>query len=241
MKTIKLYVFLVISILSIAGVTAQTVEEIVKKHTDAVGGKTLIDQIKSLYYETTIEMMGNESPSNVSILDGKAIKVISEFNGSQMISCYTDSFGWTVNPMAGQNEPTPMPADMYKMGKEQIYIGGPLVDFEKKGNKIELMGQEMIGAVNAYKLKLTTALNAEMFLYIDPSTYYAIQTEMKIQMMGQDMNIIVTNSDFRKTDLGFVMPFKSENNFGDQFYMTTKITKVELNKAIDPSIFKMNK
>lgn len=241
MKTKTFYAILFIAIFGISGVMAQNVDEIVNKHIDAIGGKAIIDQLKTAYIENIIEIQGNESPSKISIINGKGYKMVADVMGSQMVTCYTDSFGWNINPMAGVEEPAPLPADQYKMGKDQIYIADPLVDYAKKGIKLELLGQEMIGAVNAYKIKIMNSLNAETVVYIDPATYYIIQTSVKMDMMGQEMTVTVKSSDFKKTDIGYVLAYTSEANYGDQFSLTTKIAKIEINKDIDPAIFKMGK
>ncbi len=241
MKTKKSFVLLLAACMVAITVNAQTAEEIVKKHIDAVGGKVVIDQLKTAYIENSVEVMGNQSPSKVYIVNGKGYKMVAEVMGSQMVTCYTDTFGWTINPMAGMNEPTKLPMDQYKLGHDQIYIGDPLIDYSKKGNKLEYLGEEVIGGLNAYKLKLVNALGAESIIYIDPKTYYIVQTVVKMQMMNQDMIMTNTMSDFRKTDVGYVMPFVSESNFSDQFYITSKISKIEINKEIDPSVFSMSK
>ena len=41
---------------------AQTVDEILSKHIDAIGGKEKISQVKSIYTEISMEVMGNSAP-----------------------------------------------------------------------------------------------------------------------------------------------------------------------------------
>lgn len=231
MKKIQL-LFLPIAVLSISALQAQTVDEIINKHTEAVGGKEKLSQAKSLYVENTMEVMGNQAPSTEYVLEGKGYKSESEFNGAKIINCYTDKAGWMVNPMMGASDPQAMPEEAYKSGKDQIYIEGPLVDYAAKGNKVELLGKEN----DSYKIKV----NDETTYYVDASSYYITKTSTKGEMMGQPVEVVVTFSDYKKTDFGIVIPYSKTVDLGG-FSLTFKRNKVEVNKEIDPKIFEMSK
>lgn len=235
MKIIK-WIFLLFIGLTIQS-NAQTLDEIVAKHVEALGGKKALTGISSMVVEQTIEVMGTEAPSVTTILVGKGARTEMEIMGNKIVQVITDKEGWTINPMMGGSEPQPMPEDQYKMNRDQIFPGDGLVDYQQKGNKLELLGREQIGSVNAYKLKLTDPSNREIFLFIDPETWQIIQTVMTGDMMGQPVNITITMSDFRKTEAGLTMPFNTFMDFGGQFSMAQKITKISFNQPVDTTIF----
>ena len=60
-------------------------------------------------------------------------------------------------------------------------------------------------------------------------------------MQDQDVDIITKFSDYRKTDLGYMIPYAIDLDIGGQFTLTIAVKKVELNKTIDPAIFAMPK
>jgi hypothetical protein len=60
-------------------------------------------------------------------------------------------------------------------------------------------------------------------------------------MQDQDVDITTKYSDHRKTELGYVIPYAIDVDFGGQFGLTIAVKKVELNKTIDPAIFAMPK
>ncbi len=216
---------------------AQTVDDIINKYVDALGGKEKLSQIKSLYFESSTTAMGNETPSKITILNGKGFKLESEFNGQKMVQCFTDKGGWMISPMTGSSSAQPMTDEQYNTGKGQIDIGGPLFNYAAKGNKVELLGKEG----GAYKIKLTTKDSVEAYYYIDPATYYVTKMVTTANMMGQEMEIVRTNSDYKKTDYGYVYPGTVEISYNGQFTVTTVAKKAEVNKDIDPSIFDMPK
>jgi len=51
--------------------SAQTADEIISKHIDALGGKDAIAKVTSLYMEGSMQVMGNEAPTTVTVLAGK--------------------------------------------------------------------------------------------------------------------------------------------------------------------------
>jgi len=238
MNTVKFCLPAIFTLFAVA-VYAQSADDIINKHVEALGGKDLLSKISSLYMEVSTQVMGNQMTGTVTVLNGKGYKSESSVNGQTIIQCITDTAGWMVNPMAGITQPTAMPGDAYKAGRLQIDVE-PMLNYAAKGYKAELLGTDSGGTVNAYKIKLTTPDSIAFTFFIDPSTYYTVKTDFAGQVMGQDINIASTYSDYKKTDFGFIVPYTINTNLG-QFSYTTTITKVEINKSVDPSVFAMPK
>jgi hypothetical protein len=233
MKKIISGVLIAASFLMVLSVKAQTADDIVNKYVDAIGGKDKIKAVSSLYMEGTVQIMGNENPTKITILNGKGYKTEMEFNGQKIVQCFTDKGGWAINPMAGGGAEA-MPDEAYKAGKEQIEIGGQLFDYTAKGSTVSLLGKDG----NDYKLKLVTKDKDESTYFIDATTYYLTRIVKKGNMMGQEVEVTLKFSDFKKTDQGLIIPFAINTELG-QFAMASTITKAEVNKPVDASIFVM--
>ena len=146
-----------------------------------------------------------------------------------------------LNPMMGSTTPQPIPAEQAKQAAGQIYATGPFYNYAARGNKVELQGQEKVGDVNAYKLKVTSSDSSETTYYMDPTTYYIIEVVRSGEVMGNPITITVTNSDFQKTPEGYVVPRTVQTDMGGQFSLTAKVTKIDINPPVDASIFEMPK
>ena len=237
MKMLKSCLAVILSLTAFTGIRAQSAEDIINKHFEAIGGKDKIAQVKSLHMENTVDAMGNEGPSSITVINNKGYRMEAEINGQKIIQVYTDKGGWTINPMAGANTAQPLPDEMYKQGKESIDLTTPLYDYAAKGYKVELQGKE----AGAYKLKATSADSVETTFYIDSATYYLTKVSKTATLMGQLMEVSSTFTDFKKTDFGIVYPFNIEISYGGQFSITSKVNKIEVNKDVDPKIFDMPK
>jgi hypothetical protein len=232
MKKVKLLLF---ALAAFTFVSAQTVDEVIGKHIEALGGKEKLSQLKSLYIENTMEVMGSTAPQKEYLIEGKGYKSDVEFNGMNIISCFTDKSGWIINPMAGGSGAEAMADGLYKAGKPQIYFSGGLLDYAAKGYKAELAGKEG----DAYKIKLTDA-GSETYYFIDAKTYLLTKSISKSEMMGQSVDVTVLYTDHKKTDLGVMLAYTKNIDMG-MIQFVQKTDKVEINKGIDPKIFEMPK
>lgn len=230
-----------IAFMSISGIRAQTADDIIAKHIEAIGGKAKLSSIKSIYVESTTEVMGNEAPTITYILNGKAYRSETDFNGQKIIQCITDKGGWAINPMTGNTKPQVIPDEQLKGSKEQLKAGGPLFDYAARGSQVELQGKDTANGVNAYKIKLTTKDSSIVTYYIDPATYYIVRTVNRVSAGGQDVETRINFSNYQKTDFGYVIAMKQELILPQGLTLNITNKKVEINKDIDPGIFEMPK
>ena len=239
----KIFRFALVAVacMSVLNMYAQTADEIISKYVDAIGGKDKIAGIKTLYKESDIEVMGNTASSVTNIVNGKGYKMEMDFNGSKIINCITDKGGWSLNPMMGQSSPEAMPDDQVKSTQSQLFIEGPLVNYQAKGNKVELQGQEAVNGANCFKLKVTTPEGAQITAYVDANTYLISKVITKATVSGQDVETTLVFSKYQKTDYGFVVPMSQELTLPQGITLTINDKKVEVNKEIDPAIFEKPK
>ncbi|MES1221748.1 MAG: hypothetical protein ABUT20_39990 [Bacteroidota bacterium] len=237
MKLSKIFLLASATMLSAIYSFSQSADEIISKSIDAVGGKEKISKIKSIYTESTAQIMGNDAPVTTTILNGKGFKSETEFNGSKIIQALNDKGGWMINPMAGSSSATALPDEQYKAAKDQIYVGGEFVNYSANGGKAELLGKDG----DLYKIKITAKDNSSTTYYVDPKTYYIAKAVKEGDMMGQKVEITISFSDYQKTDYGYVLAHKIDTDMGGNFSFSATVNKVEINKDIDPKIFEMPK
>jgi hypothetical protein len=240
MKALK-NCFLFLAIIAITpSLKAQTADEIISKYIDAIGGKDKIASVKSVRMETSISANGAGATGSTVVVNGKGFRNESDWDGQKVIQVYTDKSGWTVNSFMGINEPQALADDVYKMGAYQIYVV-PLLDYASRGGKVELVGKEKVGNIDAHKIKYTDANGISSTYFFDPTTGYMIKSVNTFDFAGQKTDLISTYSGYSKTDAGLAVAKSIDSDFGGQFQMTATVNKVEINGNIDPAIFEMKK
>jgi hypothetical protein len=237
MKTlIKRSFFILMVPVGMTTLHAQTVEDITNKYVDAIGGKTVLSNLKSIIIESSIDVMGNEAPSTTYILVGKGFKSETDLQGQKMVQALTPDGGWMINPMAGSTTATALPADQAKASAMQLELpSNPLANYAAKGIKVELIGKDSAD----FKLQATTPGLTATY-YINMKTYLLDKQVSKISAGGQEVETTVTYSDYRKTDAGYVLAYTSTLEL-PQITLTINLKKVTVNGTIDPAIFAMPK
>ena len=222
-------------------VHAQTADEVVNKYINAVGGTAVLGSIKSVIMDGELEAGGMTLTSKIYLLNGKAFKseISAPDQSFTIMECVTKEGGWTLNPLAGINEAQPLPEDRVKQAQGDLDIGGKLFKYQEKGSSVELAGNESVNGVNAIKLKLKEKEGKETVFMFDPNTYYIIRSESTTTVNGQELNVVTTYSNYKKTDIGYVVAFTRVRNAGQEY--TSNISKIEFNKDIDPKVFEMPK
>ena len=240
MKTIKTLIISLSALLLFTVGKAQTADEIIAKHIDALGGADKLSQVNSVYLESTTSVMGTDGATKTSIVNGKGYRNESDFGGQTLVQVVTDSSGWQINPFQGATDPAAISTEEFNGSSDEVYLPDPLVNYSANGAKVELAGQEKVGDINAYKLKYTNKYGSETYYYIDPATWYLIQLTKESNAMGQPTTITISYSNYKQTDFGVFMPYTTHLDAG-QFALDINTQKVEINKEIDPSIFEMKK
>lgn len=238
MKQMKTIALGLMAFLFTGSVFAQTADEVIAKHIDAIGGKDNWKKVNSMRMEASVSAQGMEVPVIIHQVHNKASKQEYTVMNMTGYSIVTTDGGWNFNPFNGQTSPEPMTADEVKAGQDQLDIQGELIDYKDKGHSVELMGKEDVDGTECYKLKLTRKSGRETIYLIDPKTYYPVRAISKLTLNGQEITQTINLSNYQKLPEGIVVPFTMENG---QAPAPINITKVEVNPKIDESIFKVAK
>jgi hypothetical protein len=214
-------------------VKAQTIDEIVSKHNEAMGGVDAWKKVSSIKYVGSMNAGGQEIGVTLSTVAGKGMRQDIEVMGMKGFSIVTPTAGWSFFPFGnGQTKPEPMTADDVKQSQDELDVMDELMTYKTKGAKVELVGKDDVDGTECFKLKYTDKDNQVTTMYIDPSTYYTIREVKKVKANGQEMDMTTTLGNFQKLPEGIVVPMNISTPNGD-----VKITKVEVNSIQDESIF----
>ena len=233
MKLIKITAvgFLALFITSVS--FAQTVEEIVKKNVEAIGGIDAWKKINTMQQEGTMTVQGAEIGVAVIAVNGKGVRQNLSVMGMTGYQIVTPSEGWSFMPFQGQTKPEALTPEQLKESTDDLDIQGKLIDYAAKGTTVELLGKDDVEGTECFKVRITTKAGNVETVFIDPKSYYVVRSISKRKANGQETDVTTDFSNYQKLPEGIVIPM-SITLYGGEL----KIKKVEVNKTIDESMFK---
>lgn len=229
----KLFSLLAIATLSFAYAQAQTVDEIVAKHVEAMGGADKLKSITTMVAERSLAVQGMEIPSKSVIVVGKAMRSESTVMGNSMVQVVNGDKGWKIMPamLGGSGEPEDMGADEIKPLLGQLDPFGTLYEYQTKGNKVELVGKEKVDKKEMLHLKVTTKEGIVSEQYLDATTYLLYKVTSNVG--GQEGEIVFSN--YETIDgIKFANTMDITSPMG-AFTMVTN--KTVLNGPVDEKVF----
>ncbi len=236
MKSLKIAFTGLIALVSATGMYAQTADEVISKHIEAMGGKEKLLTLNSVVTEANLSVQGMDIPVKMTQLHQKGQRVDITAMGMENYIISTPTEGWMYMPVQGQTKPEATPAEAVKEAADALDVQGPLLNYKEKGHQVELVGKEDVEGTECFKLKIKMKGGLEQTIYIDPKTYYIIKTVTKTKATGTEQEQTQTFSNFKKLDSGFVFPF-SMTGFGPG---ELTVSKIEVNVPVDEKIFKVN-
>ena len=233
----------IFSLFIFTGLQAQSVDEIVAKHLKALGGKETIAAIKSIRIngKSTITAMGFEAGFKRTAKRPNLVRLDISMQGQQMVQAYDGKTAWQIMPFMGNPDPQPMPELQAKQMIREADFDGPIVNYKKKGNKIELVGKEDLEGSEVYKLKVTLKDGDTFYSYIDAEYFLELKRVMKTKGPGgNEIEVTTYMSDYKPVD-GMMMPHSIRIQNPVQGAIEVTFTTVETNIDVDDSYFQMPK
>jgi hypothetical protein len=235
MKSIKFPIMAIAMLLgSYTFVKAQTADEVIQKHVDAIGGLDNWKKVNSIKMMGSMNMQGTELPVTITTLNGKGYRMEFTMAGMTNYMILTPKEGWMNFPSFGQQKAEPVPDATLKEEQDQLDVTmDPLLDYKGKQNTVAYLGKDQVEGTECYKIKVTHKSGKEETIYIDATSYYAIKTTEKTKANGKEDESVSTMGNYMKLPEGIFFPMSIES---DGAPITIKT--VEVNKPVDEGIFK---
>jgi len=216
---------------------AQSAEEVVEQHLDAIGGSDAWTAMTSTRSVGTLTLMGGAAQGEITSMAMRPSMLRADIvvQGMNVVQAFDGESGWLVNPFGGSTEATPADAATTDAMKEQSDIDGPLVGWKADGHSIELAGTETVNGKEAYRIELTLNSGATSTYFIDTADHMIIRVQASRDLTGPSTTDL---SDYREVS-GLMMPFavSSTSQAGDQSVVWETI---EVNVELDKASFSMS-
>lgn len=215
--------------------------ELVKKCVEALGGEEAFAKVESIRMTGRMRLgEGALTPFSVLAKRPNFYRIELTAGPDRVVQAFDGTVGW--QSVSGQHEqaPTALSGESLSRLMDQAAnaIGGPLVEMEKRGNKVELAGRESAGEVDCIRLQVTLATGDSMLLLIDPTTFREVQEEIPIKINGQSSAILQTAGNYRRFGSIWIPCLRITRQKGSQDSQRTEIDSVDLNPQLDNELFR---
>jgi outer membrane lipoprotein-sorting protein len=231
-------VLLILGLIPVININAQTVDEIISKSLAARGGIEKIKAVKSQRMAGQIEFSeGAKSPLVVSFERPGKIREEIIVNGKQILQINNGKEGWVINPFSGSDAPHDMTDDEIKNTSSSADMDGPLLDYKERGNQIEFSGIENVKEKAAYKLLIKQNNGQTRYDYIDTSSYLEIKWEGNILSNGKEIPEESFFLNYKNVE-GLMYAFEIDSDSpGGSNKQKIIFDKVEINPVLDKTTF----
>ncbi len=218
-----------------------TASQIVAKNIEARGGLKAWHAVKTLTMSGKLEAGSDKNPQLPFVMKMKRehmSRLEIRFEDQTAIQVYDGKQGWKVRPYLGRDEVEPFTRAEAKDAAEWQDLDGPLIDYAKKGVKVQLQGKEAVEGHQAYKLKLTMKDGSERHVWIDAATFLESRIDGQPRIMdGKLRNVSVYYRDYRKEN-GLTVPHVFETIVdGGKLSHKMNIEQVTINQPMEDAVF----
>jgi len=212
--------------------SAQTLQEVLKKHAEALGGEEALKAVKSSVAEFTVTLPGGVSGTQKSYfkypnklrseMDLKIMKSSSGYNGEK---------GWILDPNGQVRE---LAGQELEGVATEIYFNLYAYLFpERAKGQVEYLGRELADGINYHVLKVTPEGADPVKLYINPETYLIDKSVGR-----SDIVEVTTYYQDYQVFQGLKMATSFRSSTGDTAYdMRSNLARVELNPELSDELF----
>ena len=217
---------------------AASVDELVAKNLEARGGLARLQAIKTLKAEGKLLFGGQFELGLVQYQKAPdSIRNEASLQGLTAVQAWDGKEAWQISPFQGRKDPEKMTPDDAKAFADDAPIGGPLLDWQARGSKVEYLGTEDVDGTEAHKLKVTLKNGDIDYVYLDPDHWLEIRVVAQRMVRGTQVESSNDYGDYEEV-AGVYFPFSiSTVNKADGSTQQVTIDKAEANVSLDDTLF----
>ncbi len=220
-----------------------TLDQLIERNAEAVGGKSAIEAIHSIRVELHIADPGFEVDGSYLAARPGWMRIDITAGGQHV---YTEALsrtrGWQWKGKGEPGEESAMATAALHHGVELPGHLFGLHELRPRGDRIDLIGREKVDGINYHVLRLTLSDSYITTLYLDPESWL-ITRKRDVRPLHPDVDPTATTienkmSDFRRVgDVLFPFASTDADLSTGKILETTAVRSITLNPAFDPRIF----
>lgn len=228
---------------SVHAAAAQSADEIVEKHLEAIGGRAALGKLTSRVMTGTIvlstpagEFSGpievmNQTPNKVRTLINLDLSAVG-VGKITVDQRFDGATGYVIDTLQGNRD---IEGDQLE-GMRNGYFPSPFLNYKNNGVALELVGKDKVGERDVYVVIVKAKTGPAPLVYFDATTFEIVRQVVKLNVAPVgEIEQTTDFSDERVVD-GVKVPHKIVSTSAVQSFTVT-VGKVEQNGALDQTLF----
>ena len=216
-------------------------QQVLDKNAAARGGLGAWRAVQSLTMSGEMDVGGKTDakvPYTMELKRPHMRRLELHFGNDTSVQTFDGKQGWKYRPYLGRTEAEPLTTAELASEQAADDLDGALIDAERKGTKVELVGMDKVEGKDAYKLRLTKAGGASRSVWVDAASFLEVKIDGEPRKLdGRAHKVSVYYRDY-KTVNGLNIPHTLETAV-DGVAQTRKIVvkSVTVNPKLDDARF----
>jgi hypothetical protein len=226
-------------VLSATAVHAQTVDEILQRHAEAVGGTARWQTIRTLRMSGRASAgPGREALVTREIKRPGRVRTEFTFQGTTGVFAVDGRRGWQISPLTGMLEPRLMDPDEALAAAAQAEPESALAAARTQGAMLALVGRRAVAGRETLHVRVTAKNGTVQDHFVDAETYLTLRMTTTRLIGGRPVEVETAFSDYRSIG-GLVLPHRIEMGSPSRpERLQIVVETIELNVPIDDARFK---
>jgi outer membrane lipoprotein-sorting protein len=159
-------------------------------------------------------------------------------DGQTLIVAFDGKTVWAINTMMSP-APREITGPMAQMTMQDADdFDSVLLDYQKKGYKVELIGNDPVDGLPTYHLRVTKKNGRVQDMYLNADTLLETRITMEFEQGGQKGTASIDFSNYKPVD-GIMVPFRIRQTTNGIIAGEVTIDQVVFNQPIDDGLFRM--
>jgi len=225
-------------------------DEILRKNIEASGGRQKLSALRSLkmtgkMITPPISEGGGPNPKQESpampttiwVKRPALVRMEMTVGSDTMVNIFDGIKAWSTKP--GSKSFEELSGDVLErliagLLKGMSEFGRPLEFYRDKNLPVETIGSERLESREVYKLKMPRKDADAIYVFVDKANF----TKLKQSEIYRDLDLDTYYGDYRGVDGLFLPHYVEHRAMSDQAFSKIIIEKLELNVAMDDSLFR---
>ncbi len=217
-----------------------SVETVLEKNLEAMGGRAAIAAVQSLHFTGTQTIGG--AKVKVDCWWRKPDRIRFDFDSLGLVGsqAYADGDGWAMMPFTGDFVPHRLEGEaLADLAERADLMEGPTFGLAARGAKARLLGREAFDGHDAWKVELENARGVRSTHFYDAGTWLElgiVRTQKGVD--GRETEITTVISDYRRVG-DVLFSHRTEDRAGEAVVGSFVVESIELGVETPDDLWRM--